>query len=342
MSGVIVAPELRDLDELATRLSRWLEAKTGGPVKVGNLSYPRGAGQSHETILFDAAQSGETQGYVVRIKPGRFTVFPDDLFIQQFQIMEAMHKGEHVRLARPYWFEHDPSVLGRPFFIMEKVAGRVPVSVPPYRDTGFVAEATATQRRRMWEGGVQQVAAVHSLPVAAAQFLAGKDGERDGLNQEFAKYARFVSWVQEDRPWPVLDEGLARLKSLRPGNQPEGVVWGDARPGNIMFDDHFDPVAVMDWEQPSLGGALNDLGWWLSISESMHGAVGGKPHLEGMGTRAETIALWEELTRKSATGVEWYEDFARLKHSCCHVRMCALRGLPPPDEKALAVRLKVN
>jgi hypothetical protein len=52
--------------------------------------------------------------------------------------------------------------------------------------------------------------------------------------------------------------------------------------------------------------------------------------------------LWEELTGKSAADVEWFEDFARLKHSCCHVRMCALRGFPPPDEQALAKKLKVN
>jgi aminoglycoside phosphotransferase (APT) family kinase protein len=308
---------------------------------VTDLDYPRGAGQSHETILFEARWQGGRQGFVVRIKPGRFTVFPDDLFVQQFQIMQAMHQGGQVRVARPFWLEEDPGVLGAPFFVMEKVTGRVPVSVPPYRDHGFVAEAAPAQRQRMWEGGVRQLAAVHALPLAEARFLEGPEGERDGLEQEFAKYARFVQWVQQDRPWPVLEAALARLRSLWPANQPEGVVWGDARLGNIMFDDAFDPVAVMDWEQPSLGGALNDLGWWLALAESMHGAAPGKPHLEGMGTRAETIALWEALTGKSAADIEWYEDFARLKHACCNVRMCALRGLPPPDEKALAMRLKV-
>ena len=118
-------------------------------------------------------------------------------------------------------------------------------------------------------------------------------------------------------------------------------MWGDARLGNIMFDDNFDVVAVMDWEQPSLGGALHDLGWWLVNSETMHGATDTRPHLEGMGTRSETIALWETLTGKSAQEIEWFEDFARLKMSCLGVRMSALRGQPPPDERWLAKRLKV-
>ena len=134
---------------------------------------------------------------------------------------------------------------------------------------------------------------------------------------------------------------MARLRANLPANQPPGLVWGDARIGNMMFDEDFEVVAVMDWEQPSLGGALHDLAWWLVLSETMHGATPARPHLAGMGTREETIALWEELTGKSAADVEWYEDFTRLKMSCLGTRMGNLRGSPPPDEALLAKRLKV-
>jgi aminoglycoside phosphotransferase (APT) family kinase protein len=348
MSDVIVAPETRDPDTLKRQLARWIVRRIPGVtgIRIENVGYPRGAGQSHETVLFDLhwREGGDERslGCVLRIKPGRFTVFPDTLFEQQYRIMKLLSDGGYVRVARPLWFEEDPSVLGAPFFIMEKVVGRVPVSVPPYAETGWVAEATPAQRRRMWEGGVRQLAAVQSVPLSEVQFLAGPDGARDGLAQEFDKYTRFVAWVQEDRPWPVLEAGLARLRDLWPANQPPGLVWGDARLGNMMFNDDFEVVAVMDWEQPSLGGALNDLAWWLVLSETMHGATPTRPHLAGMGTREETIALWEELTGKSAADVEWYEDFTRLKMSCTGVRLQALRGAPPPDEAWLAKRLKVD
>jgi aminoglycoside phosphotransferase (APT) family kinase protein len=100
-------------------------------------------------------------------------------------------------------------------------------------------------------------------------------------------------------------------------------------------------AAVMDWEQPSLGGALNDLAWWLVISEMMHGAQPGRPHMEGMGTREETIALWHEVTGISTDDIEWYEDFTKLKLSCLAIRTTSLRGLPAPDESGMAKRLKV-
>jgi aminoglycoside phosphotransferase (APT) family kinase protein len=348
MQNVIVAPRVRDLPTLAAALCGWLGGRlpAADNIRVENLAYPFGAGQSHETILFDATWSSggrqHAQGCVVRIKPTGHTVFPDDLFEQQYRLMQVLHEDGRVQVARPLWYEESASVLGAPFFILEKVHGRVAVSVPPYARVGWVAEATPAQRARLWENGVRQLAAIQSVPLSSVDFLRGPEGAREGLAQEWDKYVRFAEWVNRDRPWPVLTAGIERLRSRWPAHQPQGLVWGDARLGNMMFDDKFEVAAVMDWEQPSLGGALHDLAWWLVISDTMHGAVEGRPHLEGMGTREETIALWNEVTGIPTADIEWYEDFTRLKLSCLGIRTSRLKGAPPPDEAWLARRLKVS
>jgi aminoglycoside phosphotransferase (APT) family kinase protein len=348
MSDVIVAPEIRDLDVLSRQLAAWLAGRLGNAsdVRISGLDYPRGAGLSHETILFDAqwlaAGERQSQGCVVRIRPTQHQVFPDTLFDEQYALMAELHAQGRVRVAKPLWFEADAALLGAPFFVMERKYGRVPVSIPPYRDTGFVAEATPAQRRVMWENGVRQLAAVQSTPLASLGFLAGKkEGARDGLEQEWDKYQRFIDWAGGEVFTPVLQAGMDRLRRLWPKNQPPGLVWGDARLGNMMFDDDFDVVAVMDWEQPSLGGALHDLAWWIVISDSWHSATPTRPYLQGMGTREETIALWQDLTGISAENIEWYEDFARLKMSCCSLTTSALGRHPPPDPAAMAARLKI-
>ena len=345
--NVLVAPEVRDLAPLAKQLAAWMSGKMpeASDIRVENLTYPSGAGQSHETILFDASwtegRRRVEQGCVVRIKPSRHTVFPDTLFEQQQQVMQLLHAGGRVRVAKIFWSETDPSVLGAPFFVMEKLRGRVAVSVPPYAQSGWVAEATPAQRAKMWENGVRQLAAIQSAPLDRCGFLAGPAHAPSGLEQEWDKYVRFAAWVSEDRPWPVLQTALDRLRARWPKNQPAGLVWGDARLGNMMFDESFEVLAVMDWEQPSLGGALHDLAWWLTLAETMHGASGGRTHLEGMGTREETIALWRELTGISTDDIEWYEDFTALKISCLSIRVAALKGWPEPKEADLARRLKL-
>lgn len=347
MSDVIVAPETRDLDVLATKLSDWLTGTIPGAsgVTIENLAYPRGAGQSHETILFDLAwtEGGRRheQGCVVRIKPKSFTVFPDNLFDEQYQVMKLLADKGDVRVARPLWFEEDPGILGNPFFVMEKKVGRVPVSIPPYAREGWVKDATTDQRRVLWRGAVEQLAAIQKVPVSEVPFLAGAGG-LSGFEQEWDKYVRFTAWLEEVEPQPVLRAALARLEVSRPEQSPEGMVWGDARIGNMMFDDSFQVVAVMDWEQPSLGGALHDLAWFVTLGETMHGksAVHGA-YLEGMGTRDETVALWEEISGKSAEGLEWYEEFTHFKMTCTGVRLGHLRGTPMMDEATMRRRLKV-
>jgi aminoglycoside phosphotransferase (APT) family kinase protein len=349
VSDVIVAPATRDLDELARDLEAWLATRLTGAsdIRVDELDYPRGAGQSHETILFEAHwnEAGEerNQGMVVRVKPSAFTVFVDTLFEEQYRVMQVLHEGNYVRVAKPLFFEEDVSFLGNPFFVLERKYGRVPVSIPPYAKTGWLSEASPEQRRKLWEGAVDQLAAIQKVPLDKLDFLKGPPGAESGLAQEWDKYSRFADWIQEHVPSPAIARALERLKSLWPKNQPEGLVWGDARIGNMMFDEDFNVVTVMDWEQPSLGGALHDLAWFCVLSETMHGRNSQMgAYLEGMGSREETVERWQALTGKSAADLEWYEDFTHFKMTCTGIRMGHWRGKQMFGETDIAKRLKVD
>lgn len=350
MSDVIVAPSTRDLGDLSRDLERWLQSKMPGAsaIRVENLNYPRGAGQSHETILFDArwGEDGRQvdQGCVVRFKPQSFIMFPDDLFYEQIEVMRIIHADGRVPVANVLWVEKDPSVLGGEFYVMEKKVGRVPVSIPPYSTSGWFFESTPEQRHTAWRSGVENLARIHTFPTEEFAFLKGPEGAEQGLAQEWDKYVRFIAWVNADGEIPLLEQARKRLEARWPGNDTAGLVWGDSRIGNMMFDENYKVIAVMDWEQPSLGGCLNDLAWWITLGEQMHGASGfaGK-HLEGMGTREDTIALWESITGKSAADLEWYEDFSALKTCVMSIRMGRLRGQGPMiDEDSMRKKLKLD
>lgn len=344
VADTIVAPRVRDLNELAGQLSGWLAGKLphARDLRIENLTYPSGAGMSHETILFDAAwkegASRVSQGMVVRVKPSANMVFCDDLFEEQYRIMHFLFERQYVPVAEVLWLEPDPAVLGAPFFVMKKMKGRVPVSRPPYAEEGWIADATPEERRRLWRNGVQALASVARVPLDEVTFLEGPEGARSGLEQEWDKYSRFVEWVSADKRFPVLDAARDILRERWPRNQPEGLVWGGAELVNVMFDENFEVVGLMDWEQPSLGGPLNDLAWWLYMSDMKHGRGSGRPPLEGMGTREETIALWSDLSGLPTDDIEWYEDFMALKIACLGISMARIWGAPPPDQSRLARR----
>jgi len=328
----IVAPNVRNLEDLAAKLVGWLKGQLSDvqDLQVANLSYPLGAGMSHETILFDAAWTSDgiskKRGMVVRIKPTNSLVYCDDMFEEQYRLIELMHRHGTVRVAKPLWFEADPSILGAPFFVMEKVEGRVPVSYPPYSRSGWLVETAPDDRRRLWESAVQQLAGIQHVPAGEAAFLT-LPGGCDGFDQEIDRWRRFKAWVDPKGERQLLHTTFDRLLAMGPGNRPEGIVWGDARIGNMMIGPDFRVSAVMDWEQPSLGGALHDLGWWLQCDANQTVGQGIAP-LEGMGSREETIALWNAVSGKSATDIAWYEAFACFKMECLAIRMIALRDMP--------------
>ena len=209
----------------------------------------------------------------------------------------------------------------------DEVAGRVAVSYPPYSQEGWLVDTAPADRRRMWTDAVSQLAAIQNVPVANASFLNLPGDFAEGFDQEVDRWRRYLDWVDPDGRLPLLRDGFARLLALRPRNRPEGIVWGDARLGNMMIGEDFSVAAVMDWEQPSLGGALHDLGWWL-CSDRAQTEGRGLPALEGMGTREETIALWSEVCGKSAVDISWYEAFAMFKMECLGVRMQTIRDMP--------------
>ena len=330
---VIVAPETRDLAILAGALSEWLAAHMHGAeaIQLSDLHYPLGAGLSHETILFDAQwlEHGlaRQQGMVVRIKPSRHHVYQDDMFEAQYRLMQLMHDAGKVRVARPLWFEADPALLGAPFFVMEKVQGRVAVSYPPYSQSGWLVEASPAERRTLWQDAVAQLAMIQRVPVTQAGFLNLSGEFAEPFDQEVDRWQRYLNWVDPEAQHELLRQGFELLVAARPDNRAEGIVWGDARLGNIMVADDYTVAAVMDWEQPSLGGALHDLGWWL-YSDHVQTEARGIPTLDGMGSPADTIALWSEVSGKSAADIEWYETFAVFKMECLGLRMAKLRNMP--------------
>ncbi len=328
----IVAPNVRDLPALGNTLSAWLSAQmpAARDIQISNLSYPLGAGMSHETILFDAewreGSREQQRGLVVRIKPTGVVLYLDDMFEAQYAAMRLLHADGRVRVAAPLWFEPRSDILGAPFFVMEKIAGRVPVSYPPYSRQGWLFDATPSQRRRAWEEAVTQLALIQTVPNSDATFLTLPGGV-SGFDQEIDRWRRYLAYVDPDNQYELLRNCFDRLLARPPQNRRDGILWGDARLGNMMFGADFSVTAVMDWEAPSLGGGLHDLGWWL-ISDSVQTTLQGIDRLDGMGSRDETLVLWSEVSGCPTDDITWYEAFAFLKMELTGVRLVSIRDVP--------------
>jgi aminoglycoside phosphotransferase (APT) family kinase protein len=143
------------------------------------------------------------------------------------------------------------------------------------------------------------------------------------------------TWACAGAEHPIVDRLWSWLDGNLPPPPPDGLSWGDARMGNMMFDEDFRLVVVMDWELVTLGGSILDLGWWLFFDD-VHSAE--HPRLEGLGNRRETTERWEAGTGLSAEHVAWYEVLAAVRLATLVIRAMATYGLTS-DDKGLFVRL---
>ncbi|MFE9784130.1 phosphotransferase family protein [Nocardia salmonicida] len=320
----------RDLDELAGQLTRWLTGKVGGDVAVSNLSKPSSGGMSSTTILFDAewsAGGGTEQGsFVIRMAPedSSFPVFESYDLAMQYQVMAGVAAASEVAVPTLRWLELDDSVFGSPFLVMERVEGRAPSDNPPYVFFGWLFDATAAERELVADATVEVIAQVHAIDDVAQRFPL-LDGEGTALRRHFEAQRAWYKWALTDHDVevPLIERTFDWLEANWPAEPgPEVLNWGDARPGNILFQG-FTPTAVLDWEMATFGPRELDLGWIIFIHRFFQDIATrfDQPGLADFLRRDAVVAKYEELTGHSVRDLDFYIVYAALRHSIVMARI---------------------
>jgi aminoglycoside phosphotransferase (APT) family kinase protein len=308
----------RDLEATRTRVRGCLATHLGVPdVEVSELAVPR-AGYSNETMYFRASwhESGRrrTEDLVLRIEPTDHQLFVRPDAMSQARMMTALARHPGVPAPRIWFTEPDPAILGSPFFVMQKTPGRIPGDVPSWHATGWTRDLPPADRARLYDNGLAALVALHRIDWRDGfGFLAdpGDPGDAGALDRYLADLVQWYEWCGPSRRYgaETLDEAMAHLLDRRPADPTEGVVWGDARVGNIIFSDDLAVAAVLDWESTTLGPPGIDLGWWLMFEEFLCEAQ-GLDRLEGVPGRQETIDRYRALGGPPVADVEYYELLA--------------------------------
>jgi aminoglycoside phosphotransferase (APT) family kinase protein len=304
----------RDLEHSRRVLTDWFVARCpqAGVIEVLSLKAPKAAGGSSETFFaaLKARVGGrlETQEYVLRINPREYRLFLRDNFDEQYRLIRFLNEETDVPVPAIRFYEPDPSVFGSPFWIMDKVDGIVPPDNPPYTAGGWVFDGSPEQRRILWRSSIEALAKIARLEPAHLPHVVVLAPGESGLDENLRHWTDSMMWACDGTPGTLNQEVNEWLWANRPARRETGLSWGDARIGNMLFRD-FECVAVLDWEAITLAGPQLDLAHWIFM-EDYYTECLGLPRLPGFGTRHETIALWEQLTGRTADQMDWHELLA--------------------------------
>ena len=275
---------IADLDRTAATLQRLLPGE-----KAVTGIRPLTTGFSNETYLVEGAD------LILRLPPSAGAMLDGHGVIAQAAIYRELAAATGAPpVPRIVLSCEDASVLGVPFFVMERVAGESihDIDLQPWFTAG--SDAFRHEVCRRWVSAFAGLARLAPLEVLG-KVVTPEDDAR--MWQAFARAADCPRLVaQYDR--------LLAVPAPRSG--PSAVVHGDTKLSNLMWYDGA-VSAVLDWEMALNGEPLADLGYMLYGFESaFHGPTTPQKQ-PGMPGRDQVIAWWEEVSGRSAEGVFWHE-----------------------------------
>ncbi|MFZ6710417.1 phosphotransferase [Undibacterium sp. TC9W] len=249
-------------------------------------------GQSNPTFKLSAGD----QRYVMRAKPGPVAkLLPSAHAIErEFKVMNALNKAGFPA-ARQYALCADEDVIGRAFYIMEFVDGRVlwDQSLPGM---------TPAQRADIYDEMNRVIAQLHTIDYAAIGLADyGKPG-----NYFARQIDRWTKQYHASETEKI--EAMDKLIEWLPHNIPPGddtsIVHGDYRLDNMMFHPTEPRImAILDWELSTLGHPLADFSYhcmsWHVTPGQFRGIAGLDHKGLGIPNEQEYIAKYCERTGKT-------------------------------------------
>jgi len=254
--------------------------------------------------MFKGGQSNPTYklitpacSYVMRAKPGPVAkLLPSAHAIErEFAVMRGL-AGTAVPVAKMHVLCEDETIIGRAFYVMEFVAGRVlwDQSLPGM---------TPAQRGEIYDEMNRVIAALHSVKFAE-QGLANYGKPGSYIERQIGRWSKqYVASVTQDIP--EMEKLMAWLPSNIPSSAKDetlvSIVHGDYRLDNLMFHATEPQVlAVLDWELSTLGHPLADFSYhcmaWHIKPGSFRG-IGGLDHKAlGIPEEADYIQRYCERT----------------------------------------------
>ncbi|PPJ16387.1 phosphotransferase family protein [Nocardia nova] len=325
-------------------LTAWARTRLAPPghtgLELSEFSAP-GAGYSGKTVFFTAAwtEAGGRRvrrALVLRMQAPDHQLFMAPDAIRQAEVMHALTRYAPMPVIAAQ--EPDPGVLGTPFYVMDRVDGRVPSDVPSWHKAGWTADLTPYQRKQLYDNGLRALVALHGITDRATIDALATPGPGTALTRYVDQVHRWYLSARDELVVDpeVLAAAVAELTTDIPDTDAEGVVWGDARVGNMAFAADLSVAALFDWEGATTGPPDIDLGWWLMFERFLCESIGLR-RPEGVPDDPDIVLRYEQLGGRRTGDIGYYTLLAAVVLTLITNRLSALLvrdGLDPKTARS--------
>lgn len=266
------------------RLKRFLLDRFGSGGSGEPVLERIGGGQSNPTFFVDLG----ARRMVLRKKPAGPILPGAHAIDREFRVLEAL-APTGVPVPRPILYYDDPALIGTPFYLMERLDGRV------FHDCSL-PELPREERRGIYLGMAEAMARLHAVDPDSVG-LAGFGRPGSYFQRQIARWTK--QW-RDSSSEPIA--ALDRLAEWLPRHLPEedgrvSIAHGDFRLGNLLFHPtRPEVIGILDWELSTIGHPLADLGFccmpWHTAPEEYGGILGLDHAALGLPSRDEFTARY--------------------------------------------------
>lgn len=289
--------------EFAPRLDAFLRKQLptlAGPMRLQAI----GGGQSNPTFFVDF----DNCRMVLRKKPEGEVLPSAHAVDREYRVMRAL-AATGLPVPPTVLYHADTAVVGTPFYLMDRVEGRV------FADNALPG-LEPTERRAIYLAMAETMARLHQVDWRAAGLADfGKQG------QFFQRQLR--RWTQQwalskTRENPAIDELIAWLGAHMPDDDTTTIAHGDFKLNNLMFHPT-EPrvVAVLDWELSTLGHPLADVAFntvpWRTLPTEFGGIRGLDLAALGIPTEQDYLAHYYRAAGRSEQAEPFHWAFAFMR-----------------------------
>lgn len=272
--------------------------------------YP--AGFSNLTYLLRAGD----REFVLRRPPIGAKIKTAHDMSREFRILSHLYPV-YKKVPRPLLFCEDESILGAPFYVMERVNGMILRAKPPEE-----IELSPETMRGLSQAFIENLAVIHEVDYEAAGL--GDLGAPQGyVKRQIEGWTRRYQNARTDDV-PAI-ERLAEwlFEHLPPDSERSALIHNDYKYDNLVLspDNLTEVVAVLDWEMATAGDPLMDLGttlgYWVENNdpEEFQRYGFGLTSLPGSFTRNELMDHYETRTGRAIDDPVFYFAYGLLKLS---------------------------